>query len=199
MTETPNYNETLVINTNDPDGTKAYIEKVLTFRLISEYDPKLKICTPHFDFDNPPTDPNAFASSLVETCKLNKGIGLASPQCGYSYRVFVMGTGDEYVAFYNPVIIKSSEEKEISKEGCLSYQYLYISINRPTSITVSYQDYMGNFHENDLVGLAARCFQHELDHLNGITFVDIAGSVSLMRAKKKREKLMKHNPIKIRG
>ena len=74
------------------------------FSLVPETDPILKQVLPEFDFNNPPVNPMEFASSLVETCKLHKGIGLAANQCGFKHRVFVMGAGDEYVAFFNPKI-----------------------------------------------------------------------------------------------
>ena len=95
------------------------IETIETFDLVSPDDPILREVMPHFDFDNAIINPNDFASSLVETCKKNSGIGLSANQCGFPYRVFVMGSGDNYVAHFNPEVIESSGESHMM-EGCLS-------------------------------------------------------------------------------
>lgn len=123
----------------------------------------------------------------------NHGIGLAANQIGMRKRVFVMGS--HYIkgfpkpfALFNPKIIKASEEQNLSKEGCLSYPNLWLSIKRPSVIEVEYQDSKGNCHEVAMSGLIARCFQHELDHLNGICFVDIVSSLKLQLAMKKIRK-----------
>mgnify|MGYP003341694950 FL=1 len=76
-----------------------------TLNLVGENNPILKEIMPEFDFKNPPVNPMALATVLVETCKLHKGYGLSANQCGYKHRVFVMGTGEEYVAFFNSKII----------------------------------------------------------------------------------------------
>ena len=78
-----------------------------TFELAPADWPGLYNVLPEFDFSNPPVDPNSFASTLVETCKKHNGFGLSANQCGYPHRVFVMGTDDEYVAFFNPKLISS--------------------------------------------------------------------------------------------
>lgn len=159
------------------------------FPLVPETHPALKRMMPNFDFNNPPVDPNKFASSLVETCKKHNGLGLSANQCGYEYRVFVMGSGDDYVAFFNPVIVWSSEETLKMEEGCLSFLDLFLNIERPARIKVVYQDYAGETKEAEFTGLTARCFQHELDHMNGIVYTHHAKPLSLQMAIKKRSKL----------
>jgi peptide deformylase len=159
------------------------------FPLVPETHPALMKVMPYFDFKNPPVDPNKFASSLVETCKKHGALGLSANQCGYEYRVFVMGSGDNYVAFFNPLITSVFDGTEKMEEGCLSFMDLFLSIERPKNITVMYDDYTGTTKETTFTGLTARCFQHELDHMNGILYTHIAKPLALQMAMKKRTKL----------
>ena len=163
--------------------------KVSTFKLVSENDPILKEVIPEFDFDNPPVDPNAFASSLVETCIKHEGFGLSANQCGFRHRVFVVGAGEEYVAFYNPKIVSSSGSTKLP-EGCLSFKNLYLEVERPETIEVEYQDFTGTHKTAKFSGLTARCFQHELDHLNGVCYTKHVGPVALKMANKRRIKFV---------
>lgn len=159
------------------------------FPLVPETHPALKMKLPEFDFSNPPVDPNKFASSLVETCKKHNGLGLSANQCGYEHRVFVMGSGEDYVAFFNPEITWESEDKSKMEEGCLSFLDLFLNVERPTTIKVNYQDYTGEKKSAQFTGLTARCFQHELDHMNGIVYTHHAKPLALQMAMKKRSKL----------
>ena len=168
-------------------STMTVTPKVSTFKLVSENDPILKEVIPEFDFDNPPVDPNAFASSLVETCIKHEGFGLSANQCGFRHRVFVVGAGEEYVAFYNPKIVSSSGSTKLP-EGCLSFKNLYLEVERPESIEVEYQDFTGTHKTAKFSGLTARCFQHELDHLNGVCYTKHVGPVALKMANKRRIK-----------
>jgi len=163
--------------------------KVSTFKLVSENDPILKEVIPEFDFDKPPVDPNAFASSLVETCIKHEGFGLSANQCGFRHRVFVVGAGEEYVAFYNPKIVSSSGSTKLP-EGCLSFKNLYLEVERPETIEVEYQDFTGTHKTAKFSGLTARCFQHELDHLNGVCYTKHVGPVALKMANKRRIKFI---------
>ena len=177
--------DTLVFNTEE-GMTKITVP---TFDLVAEDDPILKEVLPEFDFKNPPVDPKEFASSLVETCIQRNGYGLSANQCGFKHRVFVMGTGSEYVAFFNPKITAMSEETVHMSEGCLSFPLLELKITRPSGIVVEYQDYNGEVKKANYVGVSARCFLHELDHMNGIVYTDKAKPLALQVAKKKRQKM----------
>jgi peptide deformylase len=177
--------DTLVFNTEE-GMTKIAIP---TFDLVAEDAPILKEVLPEFDFANPPVDPKEFASSLVETCIQRNGYGLSANQCGFRHRVFVMGTGSEYVAFFNPKITAMSEETVHMSEGCLSFPLLELKITRPSGIVVEYQDYNGEVKKANYVGVSARCFLHELDHMNGIVYTDKAKPLALQVAKKKRQKV----------
>lgn len=139
--------------------------------------------------------PNPLMSNLVSrlkmTMKLYGGIGLAANQCGVMERVFVIGTDQFQMACINPKIILSSENKIRDNEGCLSYPGLSLKVERSETISVEYTSENGETRQVQLSGLTARCFQHELDHLNGIRFVEHVGSVSLKLAKQKQFKLIK--------
>ena len=107
-------------------------------------------------------------------CYRRQGIGLASPQIGLPYRVFVMDNRSLGVkgssAFINPELLIRSAETDTKKEGCLSFPSLIdIPVERSLTIQISAYDVRGNRFIKSLKGMAARCFQHELDHLNGIT------------------------------
>lgn len=188
-------NDDAVIRFNTEDALKdtnyAVEEQIPIFDLIPENSPILREYLPNFDFDNPPVNPVEFASSLVETCKGYKGIGLSANQCGFKYRVFVLGSNDEFVAFFNPKIIMKSNEDVHLEEGCLSFPMLGLMITRPAEVMVEYQDFNGETRNTQLSGISARCFQHELDHLNGIVYTDRVKPLALQTGLKKRDKLLK--------
>lgn len=124
----------------------------------------------------------------------NHGIGLAANQIGITKRVFVLGNDNipgfpKPFAIFNPRIIEYSQEEELFKEGCLSYPGLFLTIKRPKSILVEYQDSDGNTITAKMDGLVARVFQHEYDHLDGICFVDKVSSMKLQLAMKKIRKI----------
>ena len=184
--------ETIIFNTEEAvkTSTKARVENIAIFKLISENDPLLKTKLADFDFSNPPVHPNEFASALVETCKAHKGYGLSANQCGFPHRVFVMGAEDEYVAFFNPKVIEFGPEVHMA-EGCLSFPMLELKITRPAWVKVEYQDYNGELKTTELHGISARCFLHELDHMNGILYTSRAKPLALQNGMKKRSKVKK--------
>ena len=188
---TENINDVIRIDTDSwkKDLPILQREQIEIFTLVPEAHVALRSKIPNFDFSNPPVDPNKFASSLVETCKKYGGLGLSANQCGFNHRVFVMGSGDNYVAFFNPEITWSSEEKIKMEEGCLTYLDLFLNIERPISIMVSYQDFTGEKKTTQFAGLTARCFQHELDHMNGIVYTTHVKPLAMEMAYKKRTKL----------
>lgn len=138
-------------------------------------------------------DAELLEQSMIEFMTANFGIGLAANQIGLAKRVFVIGSKNierfpEPFAVFNPKILEVSEETILDKEGCLSYPGLWLSIKRPAVIKVEFQDSKGNTHEAALSGLIARCFQHELEHLDGICFVDKVSPLKLQLAMKKLRK-----------
>lgn len=130
---------------------------------------------------------------MFELMHNRHGIGLASPQIGNSYNMFVMnlqGSGD--VGVYNPKILEFSKETVHMEEGCLTFPLLFVHITRPEKVKVSYTLYDGVTEvEGWLEGMDARCFQHEFEHLQGQLFLDHASELKLQRAMKKREKYFK--------
>jgi peptide deformylase len=123
----------------------------------------------NFDY---PVSNELLAQNMLEFMRSENGIGLAAPQIGISKRVFVMEIAGRQWHCFNPEIVQSSQNTVDFNEGCLSFKGDSCIIKRPESISVRYQDHSGDWYQEVLDGLAARCFQHELDHLDGITMWD---------------------------
>ncbi len=115
---------------------------------------------------------------MLETMYFAEGIGLAAPQIGVSRRVCVLDLHDEddpeggRWVFVNPVIVESSDEEDKSTEGCLSIPEMEDVVARPARVTVRGFDAEGETVEVEADGLLARALQHEIDHLDGILFID---------------------------
>lgn len=109
---------------------------------------------------------------MMALMKKEQGIGLAAPQVGICCRVFVMEVASEEYRCFNPEILEANQNLVEFNEGCLSYKGDHCIIKRSNEITVRYQDHQGDWQQLVLFGLAARCFQHEFDHLDGITMWD---------------------------
>ena len=167
------------------------------YQLIEEASKVLRTPPPEFDFENPPEDPKEIAKNLGEAMDKFGGLGLSANQVGLPYRIFVMRTmheGDEKtqnIAYFNPEITRVSQETESLKEGCLSFPDLFLMIKRSKTIEFKYQDEEGEEHTVMMEGLGARCVQHEVDHLNGILFLQRASRLKIERAMKARTKAKK--------
>ena len=139
--------------------------------------------------------PNGMMSNLIKRMKLTMqqygGIGLSANQCGVFERVFVIGTGEFQLACINPKIISRSDKAIKADEGCLSFPALFCKIERPQWINVEFTNEHGQVVKTRLEGLTARCYLHELDHMNGIKFTSYVGPVTLKMAKAKQEKRIK--------
>ena len=131
------------------------------------------------------------AEDMLGSLSAHRAIGLAANQCGINLRMFVMRTQGRDFVCCNPKILEMSEETSIDREGCLSFPKLYISIRRSKKIRAQWFDADGKEHVEDLTGMASICFQHEFDHLEGITFKERAGKFALELALKKQAKLQK--------
>ena len=129
-------------------------------------------------------DISKYIDGMIDLMKVQKGIGLAAPQIGLNYRFFMMET-DMYI---NPVILEQSKDIVIDTEGCLSFPGLSMRVKRAKKVIVEYTDIEGNKQEGKFVNYMARCFQHELDHLDGITFDQQVSKLVFDRAIKKRRK-----------
>ena len=110
---------------------------------------------------------------LIETIKTENGIGIAAPQIGVQKRLILVDLGDNHPqAFFNPIITSKSFSKMQSEEGCLSVPGVFGIVKRHRAITVTAQNADGITQTFRAEGLPAIVFQHEIDHLNGILFID---------------------------
>ena len=123
----------------------------------------------------------------------NNGIGLAAPQVNIDKSFFIIGDKTRYKLAVNPKIIETSEEKVLMTEGCLSFPGLFLKVLRPLNCVVEYVNNKGETVNEKLEGMMSRVFQHETDHLNGITFDTLVSKLKLDMAMKKRDKRLKHN------
>jgi len=159
------------------------------YELVEESFKVLREPTDEFDFENPPEDPKEVEKNLGEAMERFGGLGLSANQLGLNYRVFVMKTADSGIkAFFNPEITKLSQETELMKEGCLSFPDIYLMIKRSKMIEFDYTDSEGERRTLQLEGIGARCVQHEIDHLNGIIFLQRASRLKIERALAARPK-----------
>ncbi len=116
----------------------------------------------------------ALIPEMTETMLEKDGVGLAAPQIGKNIRLIVIRYKDDNIAMINPKIINKSLFKEWDEEGCLSFPHLFGDVKRYKKITVTYLDPSGKEHKLSGEGFLARVIQHEVDHLEGILFVDKA-------------------------
>ena len=139
----------------------------------------------------------ALVADMFETMYAAEGIGLAAPQVGRSERVFVMDVDEDPLAMINPEIIER-EGSERAEEGCLSIPEIFGDVDRATRIVARATDLDGNQFEVELTDLAARCVQHELDHLDGKLFIDYLSLIKRKFTARKWEKEAANYPGFIR-
>ena len=173
----------------------------MIYDLVGPYDPILKTPTTLFDFDNPPIDPKELYQNMVDTLIENKGVGLSCNQVGLPYSMFVVGhwsVRDEIMCVFNPKIVDFSKEMSYAEEGCLSYPGLFIKVKRPDNIRVRMAIENGITDTVKMDGIAARIFQHEYDHLQGVLYTQRANRIHVDQGKKQRIKLerLKKNGLK---
>jgi len=133
---------------------------------------------------------------MFETMYDAPGIGLAAIQIGTGKRVITMDLAKKEEpkkpqVFINPEIVWSSDEKAVYEEGCLSIPETYNDVERPARVKVKYLDLEGELHEIEANGLLSTCLQHEVDHLNGILFIDHLSRLKRDRIIKKFTKTAK--------
>lgn len=114
---------------------------------------------------------------MKTTMEENKGVGLAAPQVNVSLRLIVCEVNNKFYAFINPEIIKYSKETSIMEEGCLSLPSIYGEVERPEKIILKAINPEGKKIKLKAFGLLARVIQHEIDHLDGILFIDKAKNI----------------------
>jgi len=149
--------------------------------------------TEDWSFENPKKDTNEFAKELVDAMWSHSGLGISANQIGHNYRVFAMrgDTKKDSIVCFNPEIKDFSPEMNTMEEGCLSLPDVFARVVRPAHVAISYLDQDGKQEGQLASGMTARVFQHELDHLDGILFVDRLGELSRERAFEKARKIKK--------
>jgi peptide deformylase len=133
------------------------------------------------------------AQDMLDTMYEAPGIGLAAPQIGELKRIVVMdlakeGETPEPLVMVNPEILRYSDETVTTEEGCLSIPELYYDVERPAEVTVRYTDLDGKTIERDATDRLAICIQHELDHLDGVLYIDYLSRLKRDRVLKKFQK-----------
>lgn len=140
-------------------------------------------------------DLKQLAQDMAETMYDAPGIGLAAPQVGKSLKLIVVDTSKDpeeqkvFLTMVNPEII-TREGEQLDEEGCLSVPELTATVKRSKKVTVAYQDLEGNSHEMETEERFAVVMQHEIDHLNGILFIDHLSSLKRNLYKKKVKKML---------
>ena len=176
-------------------------------------DPRLKVVSTPVEPHEFNADLRTLVEDMFETMYDAPGIGLAAIQVGVPKRVLVIdlqpddpdappvecshdghkhthpATKKEPRVFINPVIINPADDLSVYQEGCLSVPEIYADVQRPATCTVRYQDMDGNTHEEALDGLMATCIQHEMDHLEGILFIDHLSRLKKAMVLKKLDKI----------
>ncbi len=191
--------------------SRDYLTQMAIREILEVPDPRLKqISAPVTQFDD---DLRTLVADMFETMYDAPGIGLAAVQVGVPLRVLVIDlqpddpdaepvpcahdghhhhhqpTKREPQVFINPELLEPSEERTIYNEGCLSVPEMYAEVVRPARIRARWQDLDGQTHEEDMDGLLATCLQHEMDHLEGILFIDHLSRLKRTMVLKKLEKL----------
>lgn len=190
-----------------------YFDAMAIREILEVPNPLLKrVSDPVETFDD---ELKQLVDDMFETMYDAPGIGLAAIQVGVPLRVLVIDlqpddpdaepevcnhgghehthqpTKKEPRVFINPEILNPSEEVKAYQEGCLSVPDIFAEVDRPATCRVRWQDLEGTTHEEDMDGLMAVCIQHEMDHLNGIVFIDHLSRLKRNMAMKKLEKLRK--------
>ena len=132
-----------------------------------------KHCKPQDKFDK---RLSTLLKDMAETMYKSNGIGLAAPQIGKAIRVVVIDVGEGLIEMINP-LITHREGKVIDSEGCLSVPNIFGDVERAEKVTVEFTNRFGKRKKLKAEQLLARCIQHELDHLDGVLFIDIAKSL----------------------
>jgi peptide deformylase len=139
-------------------------------KILTDKEPALhKTCKPVVSFDS---KLHKLLDDMRETLIDSNGVGLAAPQVGILRRVVLVDTGDEILELINPTMLETDGE-QVGPEGCLSVPGRYGLVKRPYYAKVRAQDRDGNWYEAEGEELIARCFCHELDHLDGIIYTEV--------------------------
>lgn len=156
-------------------------------KLVPDDHPILHTPPKPYDFEKDGNTAQIFANVMFEKMKEFKGVGMSANQVGIGVTFFVIGVDDVRIDVFNPKIVSSSGECDYN-EGCLSYPGMIVKIKRPEEIDVEYQNAKGEVIKRKLGGLTARIFQHEYDHMQGLTIKKKVSSMKWSLASKKAKK-----------
>jgi peptide deformylase len=182
----------------DPDNCPDYIAAMAIREIIILPDKQLRLVSK--PIEKVTAEVRKLADDMLETMYDAPGIGLAAIQVAQPLRLITMDLakrdqdGESQPrprVFINPEIISSSEDLSVYEEGCLSIPEYYEEVERPARVRVRFTDLDGKLHEEDAEGLFATCIQHEIDHLNGVLFVDYLSKLKRDRVLKKFTKAAK--------
>lgn len=163
-------------------------------------DPRLK--TKSFIVEKVDAEIHQLIADMFDTMYYERGIGLAAVQVGVHKRVIIadvnwredaegIASAGEQRVLINPEIVSDAGDEHIYKEGCLSFPEQFADVTRPSTVRVKFLDLDGKEQEENFEGLLATCIQHEIDHLNGVVFVDHISSVKRDMITRKLTKLKK--------
>ena len=177
-----------------PEETKK--ERFL--QLIPPSDPRVKSAIAPFTDDmlkeHDLKDRKELSDLMFKSMLRYGGIGLSANQVGLPFNMFVLGdhlnleNGLKMTCF-NPMIVSTSKETVLMKEGCLTFPFVFLNITRPRKCVVKYTDENGDLKEGQLDGMISRIFQHEYEHMLGRTFTEHASKMKLEMAEKKAKKM----------
>ena len=171
----------------------SLMAQAMIYPILIHPDPRLKKVAQ--DVPDLSDELRALADDMLKTMYHAPGIGLAAPQIGIDQRVIVMdcvkeeGATPRPTAMFNPKIVESSDEKNIHEEGCLSIPDVYADVERPRDVTVEWLDRDGVLQRETFTGLWATCVQHEIDHLDGVLFIDYLKPLKRQLITRKMQKL----------
>ena len=186
-----------VITKEEAEKQGMEVERLL--KLLPPSDPKVRSAIAPFTDDmlkeHDFKDRKELSEEMFKSMARYGGIGLSANQVGLPFNMFVLGNhlsleNGLKMTCFNPMIVSTSEELIMMKEGCLTYPFLFLNIKRPRKCVVKYTDENGDLKEGNLDGMISRIFQHEYDHMLGRTFTEYASKMKLDMAYKKAQKMM---------
>ena len=171
-----------------------YIARMAIREIINLPDERLRLVSKPVEAITP--EVRALAEDMFETMYDAPGIGLAAIQVAVPLRLITMDLSKKEGetnprVFINPEILTSSDDLSVYEEGCLSIPEYYEEVERPAQVRVRFMDLEGKIHEEDAEGLYATCIQHEIDHLNGVLFIDYLSKLKRDMVMKKFRKAAK--------
>ena len=181
----------------DAFAVNNYLKAMPIKPLVILPDPLLRLVSKPVERVDPAL--RKFAADMLDTMYDAPGIGLAAIQVGEPLRMLVIDLAKEGEppapqVFINPEILEHSDERSVYEEGCLSIPDYYAEVERPANVRVKYLDEHGKAQEIAAEGLLATCLQHEIDHLNGVLFIDHISKLKRDMVVKKFKKLAKDRP-----